>query len=679
MAGAAFAPISTAPPWDWNPIGVGIAAFNDTRRTALAQQAEARLQEAQGIENEVRRMTLPYAGQKAMLEVENLRADITQRQASAQSALALAEYRRSLAQGEMTSSLDSLASQHPGLSYLLGGSEVDDEVTPARAARPLSNDSLRLAPPMLDSSEPISLDEVNASGLPSASAKDNVLLREYAENRRPNVFDDFAIDTSKIPPEGMLADSSSGLTPTAMSAMKAAGGAMDAPASSFEQEGILQSARATLNQKQNPLLNLPIMSQDQPQPAERSESLVSELQRYVQTDKQVQADYLRNRASMPKKERGLYDGQMSAQLKQLPIIVNQKFGLSDSAYNRVRDWSPESFSRFETLRSEAQGSFSPDEIVDLVNRENAERMAETYKRGKGAPAAVDLDEVKKRADLFDVQVAQETDPLKQGALKRAKAEYITSSTGAQVTGRQYVQEYLNQRAAAPDDGARTTLDTKLLVGLPQDDTARSFNAIAEMARTLKDQKKEISFMRDTLRSARDKGTFIVRPTSQGISVLSPEQLTDEAIESMIAPPAPPAASNPDSAARPSADAPILEQVLFDVNQEARATEDARNQKEKTMQAARSSSEAAQEKRSQEIKEFDALYDQLVSRGNLPAQRELGGIFGVETTGRNPKISPEVFNKAAARMEQIIAQMPPKDRWRASSQSRLDRVLALRPN
>lgn len=540
---ALFEPISAAPPWGWNPIGTAVEAFNDTRRTALAQQAEARLQEAQGIENEVKRMTLPYAGQKAMLEVENLRADIAQRQAAAQSALALADYRRSLAQGEMTSSLDSLIPQHPGLSYLLGAG-ADDETAPARSTRgtSISDDSLRLAPPMFDSADPVSLDAVNVDGLPSASAKDNVLLREYAENRRPNVFDDFAIDTSKIPPEGMLADSSSGLTPTAMSAMKAAGDAMDAPASSFEQDRVLQSAKATLNQKQNPLLNLPILSQPESEAPARAASPVSDLQRYVQTEKQVQAEYFQNRARLPKKERGLYDGQMSAQLKQIPFVVNEKFGLSDSAYNRVRDWNPESFARFETLRSEAQGALSPDEIVELVNQENTERLAKIYKRGKETPAAVDLDAVKKRADLFDVQIGQETDPVKQGALKRSKADFIASATGAQVTGRQYVQEYLNQRAAAPDDETRKTLDTSFQIGFPQDDSAMSFNTIAEKARPLKDPQKQISFMRDALRSARDNGTLIVRPTAQGISILAPEQLTDEAIESMIAPPAPPVAN-----------------------------------------------------------------------------------------------------------------------------------------
>lgn len=200
---ALFEPISAAPPWGWNPIGTAVEAFNDTRRTMLAQQAEARLQEAQAIENAVARETLPYAAKKAQLEVENLRADIGYR-------TALADRQRAEAASlneERLGALDAGSSVEGILGNELYGrvfrrapasssttssapkpAAIGIDELPAVAEEPQQNFNL-------DSGAPLRLN----------SSTGNTLIDTFGQARKPNPLDSFdarMVDYNSGPPPG---------------------------------------------------------------------------------------------------------------------------------------------------------------------------------------------------------------------------------------------------------------------------------------------------------------------------------------------------------------------------------------------------------------------------------------------------------------------------------------------
>jgi hypothetical protein len=125
-------------------------------------------------------------------------------------------------------------------------------------------------------------------------------------------------------------------------------------------------------------------------------------------------------------------------------------------------------------------------------------------------------------------------------------------------------------------------------GLPEDDTAMSFNSIAAKAKPLKDPEKELRFMREALNSAKANNTLIVRPTAQGIEILDKDDLTEEAIEKLIAPPAPPtAAAAPANVAKPN---PFTAENMDAVDASTRETAD---QRYKALSARASSAKARQ--------------------------------------------------------------------------------------
>lgn len=581
MAGAAFAPISTAPPWDWNPIGVGIAAFNDVRRTKLMEQEEQRRQEESALNNAIKRETLPYAATAAQLELERLRAQITASQAAASESLATAEYRRSLAQGSLEGDDDFSGLYPDQFRDLFGPGSIAPKATPGQAtkqAAPISDDAARMAPQdMLDRSGPVSLSE------PTSAAADNPLMRTFAEAPRSNVLDNFGadLDLTELAPVGSDASVQD----------------VSQPISDFEKAEVMSSASRTVSQ--NPLTNFqtPYTGGDaesfasQPDAETEAPQGPSDLRRFLQADKDLERNINAAVYSSSRKEAPRIQGKYRTTQKRILDEAATRFGLGPQEYDAVRKFDDDSLSLYDELSRTSQGAYTPAQLVGAVQKRNAEKTEEAFAAllGKPQSTAIDLDEVKKQGDLYDTQIEMEAaNPLKQSALKRVKAEYLAASTGTQITGRQIVQEYLTQRAQAPDDKTRKDLDSMLQSGLPEDDTAMSFNSIAAKAKPLKDPEKELRFMREALNSAKANNTLIVRPTAQGIEILDKDDLTEEAIEKLIAPPAPPtAAAAPANVAKPN---PFTAENMDAVDASTRETAD---QRYKALSARASSAKARQ--------------------------------------------------------------------------------------
>jgi hypothetical protein len=282
---------------------------------------------------------------------------------------------------------------------------------------------------------------------------------------------------------------------------------------------------------------------------------------------------------------------------------------------------------------------------------------------------------KKRVEALTTAAAATDDLVEKEFLNREITRLNREVSGAPtMTARDYVGIWSEKRATAPDDDTRSQLDKSF--NLPNDDTVLDIDRFDNDARARKVDEATLPALRAAaMKAARDSGRPVISRGRQGISIFAPEDLTDESIGAMTGSANP---VKPAPEAAPSADAPVLARVAYAIDRERVTSEEARAQKEKDMQAKRAPYEAAQEQRSAEIEEFDALYDSLVSRGGIPGQREIGGILGIETTGPNRAVDPALFDEAVTRMEQILKRLPAKDRWRASSQSRLDRVKALRP-
>lgn len=341
---ALFEPISAAPPWGWNPIGTAVEAFNNTRRTALAQQAEARLQEAQAIENAVARETLPYAAKKAQLEVENLRADIGYRTALAErqraEALSLNEERMgALAAGGTFGLPDEV---YQGL-FGTPSSSASTEPVPKPAA--LGLDTLPVAEEPqrkfdLDSGTPLRLD----------SSAGNPLMDTFGQSRKPNPLESF---------DAQMADFSDGPAPGEELAPVGSGGNVIESSKTYspeDRDAVLASAANTLQTRggktTNPLSAFSVPEAD-PEPASASPA-TSPLRSLFENYRRAES-LLTNQAltSSDKRQRGLAKGNAILMTQQVLDRAASEFGMGPDDFAAMSKMDPAIVDEIEQHRRQS--------------------------------------------------------------------------------------------------------------------------------------------------------------------------------------------------------------------------------------------------------------------------------------------------------------------------------------
>lgn len=182
------------PGWEWNPGQTFVTAFNN------AQENRRRNEEAE-LENWMTRTLLPYKQQAAALELEKLQQEVERNTLLTQK---MREAGRTAHSGIMQGiqNPQSVPDQNP---YDIFNSIPD--------AQPAVNQETGQP-----EQEAGGMDIMGYSASAKTSPKNPVidLANSIADEERP------VIDTSKIPTTGLLADSSNGLTSTAMSAMRVA-------------------------------------------------------------------------------------------------------------------------------------------------------------------------------------------------------------------------------------------------------------------------------------------------------------------------------------------------------------------------------------------------------------------------------------------------------------------------
>lgn len=417
MAGAAFGPISTAPPWDWNPIGVAVDAFNTTRRTKLAQQAEARMQEAQAIENAVSRATLPYAAKKAQLEVENLRADIGYRTALADrqraEAASLNEERMGALQAGGTFGLPDEVYQ--GL-FGTPSSSASTEPVPKPAA--LGLDTLPIAEEPqrnfdLDSGTPIRLDSTSTR---------NPLMDTFGQSRRLNPLESF---------DAQMADFSDGPAPGEELAPIGSGGDVIESSKTYspeDRDAVLASAANTLQTRggksTNPLSAFSVPEAD-PAPA-ASASQASPLRSFFENYRTAEA-LLTSQAltSSDKRVRGLAKGNRVLMTQGALARAASEFGMGADDFAAMSKMDPTIVDEIEQHRRKSgSGSWTGSrEYVTALRAKRAD-LEVAQDLGLVKPEAADPSDVfefnMKRVDVMRAraQKLSQTNPIAASLLNQ---------------------------------------------------------------------------------------------------------------------------------------------------------------------------------------------------------------------------------------------------------------------
>lgn len=185
------------PGWEWNPGQTFVTAFNNA-------QENKRLQQKRAEEAELASILLPYKKQVAALELEKLQQEVER------STLLTQKIREGNA-GAHRGIMQGL--QNPQNSQSVQEQNPYDIFNSVPDAQPTTDQET--GQPEQESG---GMDIMGYTASAKTGAKNPVidLANSIADEDRP------AIDTSKIPTTGLLADSSSGLTPTAMSAMRVA-------------------------------------------------------------------------------------------------------------------------------------------------------------------------------------------------------------------------------------------------------------------------------------------------------------------------------------------------------------------------------------------------------------------------------------------------------------------------
>jgi hypothetical protein len=175
---------SSAPPWGWNPGKMFAESFNEARRTKIMEEQAA-------VENQLNQIMMPYKQQAAAFEIEKLKQDID---LAATRTQLLRDTRAKVVEQQKKDLLDSASGKNP-YSLFDGTSDGAQD----RAVED-------------------AVDEETGLGLDGFSSA-NPLLQGGSRNPLEDLPE---IDTSKIPPSGLVADASSGPTATQMSAMRTA-------------------------------------------------------------------------------------------------------------------------------------------------------------------------------------------------------------------------------------------------------------------------------------------------------------------------------------------------------------------------------------------------------------------------------------------------------------------------
>lgn len=186
------------PGWEWNPGQTFVTAFNDAQENRRAQEKAAQ-------EAELASILLPAKRAEAEFNIKKLALDsqLIEKLYKARSAALDGSYRG------VTSAIGSSGS--------VGGSE--QEQNPYDIFSDIPESQTQTEQP--GEEQPQESEGIDLMGYTTSAAdteKNPVvdLANSIPDQSRP------LIDTSKIPTTGMLADASSGLTPTAMSAMRVA-------------------------------------------------------------------------------------------------------------------------------------------------------------------------------------------------------------------------------------------------------------------------------------------------------------------------------------------------------------------------------------------------------------------------------------------------------------------------
>ena len=481
---ALFEPISTAPPWDWNPIGVGVEMFNQTRRTALTQQAEARLQEAQGIENEVKRMELPYIAKKAQLEIANLQADIGYRTALAerQRAEALSINEERLGSLEAGGSVEGLlGSDLAGRIFRRAPSASTSEPRPA----PIGLDKLPVAEEPqrnfdLDSGAPLRLD---------SSSSGNPLIDTFDQSRKSNPLDSF---------DARMVDYNSGPPPGEELAPIGSGGSAVESSKTYspeDRDAVVASAANTLQTRggksSNPLTEF---NAPEPEPEAAAEPTASPLRGLLD-------DYRQASTVLKSRQMETSDRRQLGRLKGAESLVAQQFinnaasdlGMGAVEFDALSKMDPTLVTEVEKYHRDSGGRGGWSGAIDYVTLAAQEQAKQKVAVDMGlvkadvADPAKSLEFAKTNADVLRAQAAVLRD---RGEETRAQLLFdeadrrLLEASGAPQISDQQVALAAYQRMSSADAGtkekARKELEA-LVPRLTQNGYAISLDGLSDAA------------------------------------------------------------------------------------------------------------------------------------------------------------------------------------------------------
>jgi len=486
MAGAAFAPISTAPPWDWNPIGVGIAAFNDVRRTKLMQQEEQRRQEESTIDNAIKREAMPYIAKKAQLEIANLQADIGYR-------TALAERQRAEATSINEERLGALEAGG-SLEGLLGDPALYNRVfrraSSASTSEPkpasIGLDKLPVAEEPqqsfdLDSGAPLRLD---------SSSSGNPLMNTFGQSRKPNPLDSF---------DARMADYNGGPPPGEELAPIGSGGSAVESSKTYspeEKDAVVASAANTLQTRGGKSTNpFTEFNAPEPEPQAATEPTTSPLRGLLD-------DYRQASTVLKSRQMEASDRRQLGRLKGAESLVAQQFinnaasdlGMGAVEFDALSKMDPTLVTEVEKYHRDSGGRGGWSGAIDYVTLAAQKRAEQQVAVDMGLVKAdvVDpskaLELAKNNAEVLRAQAAvlsgRGEETRAQLLMDEADRRLLEASGAPQISDQQVAlaayQKTMSSPDAATQDKARAELRA-LVPRLTQSGYAISLDGLSDAA------------------------------------------------------------------------------------------------------------------------------------------------------------------------------------------------------
>lgn len=483
---ALFEPISTAPPWDWNPVGVGVEAFNASRRTALAQQAEARMQEAQVIENEVKRMELPYIAKKAQLEIANLQADIGYR-------TALAERQRAEATSLNEERLGSLEAGG-SVEGLLGDSALFGRVfrrspnasTSEPRPAPIGLDKLPVAEEPqqsfdLDSGAPLRLD---------SSSSGNPLMDTFGQSRKSNPLESF---------DARMVDYNSGPPPGEELAPIGSGGSAVESSKTYspeDRDAVVASAANTLQTRGGKSTNpLTEFNAPEPEPQAAAEPTASPLRGLLDDFRQA-STVLKSRQmeTSDRRQLGRLKGAESLVAQQFINNAASDLGMGAVEFDALSKMDPTLVTEVEKYHRDSGGRGGWSGAIDYVTLAAQKRAEQQVAVDMGlvkadvADPAKSLEFAKTNADVLRAQAAVLRDrgeeTRAQLLIDEADRRLLEASGAPQISDQQVAlaayQRTMSSADAETKEKARKELNA-LVPRLAQNGYAISLDGLSDAA------------------------------------------------------------------------------------------------------------------------------------------------------------------------------------------------------